>query len=308
MKEAIDFSCKHDILIRHKDGTLTPMDEPYYEVTQIAPGTWQIMSSGDYHYLVEGEEEGIAIDTGYGAGNLREFLESIIHKPVSKCINTHYHFDHSANNCYFDLVYMAEEDVDKAAVPYPSFDGITFPRDYGVQIVKDGDIIPLKGRELEVFKVGDHTPGGIALLDRKERLLFAGDEIMPGGKMISGTVEKLYRDMGKLEAHRGEFDRICSGPSLLDGVEVDIFFEAAEKILAGETSPAPKEDRPHRPGKPQATDGPKIYDCQHPHPEDVPGGRPGDKPKGPRPGHMETFLYRGRRFMYDSEKLREQKE
>ncbi len=307
MKEAIDFSCKHDILIRHKDGTLTPMDEPYYEVTQIAPGTWQIMSSGDYHYLVEGDDEGIAIDTGYGAGNLREFLESIIHKPVRRCINTHYHFDHSANNCYFDLVYMAEEDVDKAAVAYPSFDGITFPRDNSVEIVGDGDIIPLNGRELEIFKAGDHTPGGIIILDRKERLLFAGDEIMPGGKMISGTVEKLYRDMGKLEAHRGEFDRICSGPAMLDGEEVDIFFEAAEKILAGEKSPAPKEERPHFPRKPQS-DGPKIYDCQHPHPEDVPGGRPGDKPKGPRPGHMETFLYRGRRFMYDSEKLYEAKE
>ncbi|MCC8102836.1 MAG: MBL fold metallo-hydrolase [Clostridiales bacterium] len=307
MREAIDFSCKHDILIRHKDGTLTPMDEPYYEVTQIAPGTWQIMSSGDYHYLLEGDEEGISIDTGYGAGNLREFLESIIGKPVRTCINTHYHFDHSTNNCYFDKVYMAEEDVDKAAVAYPSFDGIVFPRDYAVQVVKENDIIPLKGRELEIFKIGDHTPGGIAILDRRERLLFAGDEVMPGGKMISGTVEKLRNDMGKLMEHRTEFDQICGGPMILGAEEIDIFYEAAGKILAGECSPVTEEEQPRRRPdfkKDEENGGTKIYDCQHPHPEDVPGGRPGDKPKGPgNQGVKQTFLYKERRFMYDPARL-----
>ena len=192
--QPVDFSSKHNILIRHKDGTLTPMDEPYYETKLIAPGTWQIMSSGDYHYLVEGDEEAIAIDTGYGAGNLREYLESLCGKPVRKCINTHYHFDHSANNCYFDLVYMAEEDVDRASVPYPSFEGIDFPRDYPVEIVAENSVIPLKGRPLEIFKIGDHTPGGIAILDRKERLLFSGDEIMKmgGGPRAPRTVEEFY--------------------------------------------------------------------------------------------------------------------
>ncbi len=265
------------------------------------------MSSGDYHYLVEGDEEGIAIDTGYGAGNLRSFLEDLIHKPVPCCINTHDHFDHSANNCYFDLVYMAEEGVDRAAILYPSFDGISFPRDYAVQVVKDNDVIPLKGRPLEIFKIGDHTPGGIAILDRRERLMFTGDELMPGGKMISETVEKLRQDMGKLVAHRSEFDRICGGPEILDAEEVDIFYEAAGRMLNGETSPEP-ERRPRIREEAEQGDGPKIYDCQRPHPEDVPGGRPGDKPKGPGgpggPGKAVHFEYQGRRFLYQSGRLR----
>jgi len=321
--KAIDFSCKHDILIRHKDGTFTPMDEPYYEVTQIAPDTWQIMSSGDYHYLVVGDEIGVSIDTGYGAGNLREFLEKLCGKPVPWCINTHHHFDHSANNYYFDLVYMAEESVDLASIPYPSFEGIEFPRDYKVQVVGDGDIIPLKGRELQIFKIGDHTPGGIAILDRKQRLLFSGDELMPGGKMLRNSVEKFENDMSKLMAHRAEFDRVCGGPELLPGDTVDLFYEAARRILAGEPS-EPQPEEPPRGGPPriESPTGQKVYDCQHPHEEDVPGGpkrggpgKPGGpggpggpgKPVGPGgPGGMVSYIYKGWRFAYPADRLRKE--
>ena len=292
----IDFSSKHDVLIRRKDGRLVPMDEPCYEVKQIAPDTWQIMSSGDYHYLLAGEDEAIAIDTGYGAGKLREFLEQLCGKPVPTVINTHHHFDHSANNAYFDLVYMAEESVPLACIPYPSFAGIDFPRDYKVQTVADGDIIPLRGRELQIFKIGDHTPGGIAVLDRRQRLLFTGDELMPEGKMISAGLRKFAADMDKLAAHRAEFDLVCGGPDILPGETVDIFREAAQRLLRGETSPmAHRGPPPHRPA---GENGPVIYDCQHPHPEDVGPARHGDKdPHAPRrePKHLE---HRGFHFMY----------
>ena len=107
MSKQIDFSCKHHILIKNLDDTYSTMDEPYFRATQIAPGTWQILSSGDYSYLFEGENEAVSIDTGYGAGNLREFLQTLTDKPVRNVINTHNHFDHTANNGYFEKAYMA---------------------------------------------------------------------------------------------------------------------------------------------------------------------------------------------------------
>ena len=66
--KSIDFSSRHDVLIRSDDGTLTPMDVPHYKSVLIAPGTWQIESDGDFSYLIEGDNEALAIDTGYGAG------------------------------------------------------------------------------------------------------------------------------------------------------------------------------------------------------------------------------------------------
>ncbi len=69
-------------MIKSQDGTLTPMDVPYYRSKLIAPGTWQIESDGDYSYLIEGDNEALAIDTGYGAGNIREYLQTLTKKPA----------------------------------------------------------------------------------------------------------------------------------------------------------------------------------------------------------------------------------
>ena len=68
----IDFSPKHDCWIRNDDGSLSRMDEPYFRSEKLAEGVWRILSSGDYAYLLEGDEEALAIDCGYGAGNIRE--------------------------------------------------------------------------------------------------------------------------------------------------------------------------------------------------------------------------------------------
>ncbi|MBQ9262848.1 MAG: MBL fold metallo-hydrolase [Clostridia bacterium] len=188
-KKPFDFSCKSNILLEDEEGNRTPMSEPYYRVKEIAPKTWQILSDGDFSYLLEGEDgDAILIDSGYGAGNIREYCEQLIGHPVPRIINTHHHFDHTALDGLFDLVYMAAESVPLATIPFPSFEGIRFPRNYTVQIVEDGDIIPLKGRDLLVFKAPDHAVGSIMLLDKAGRILFAGDELgMPFGKPINTT-------------------------------------------------------------------------------------------------------------------------
>jgi hypothetical protein len=139
---AIDFSSKHDILIRSEDGSLTPMDVPYFKPTLVAPGTWQILSDGDYTYLVEGDAEALVIDSGYGAGNIREYCQSLTKKPVKNIVNTHDHFDHTANNSYFERAYMSAETKRKATIPFPSFEGINFPRDYPVEVIGDGYKFP----------------------------------------------------------------------------------------------------------------------------------------------------------------------
>ena len=296
MKE-IDFSPMHDRLIRRPDGRLHPMDEPCWEATEIAPGTWQILSSGDYHYLLAGAGEAVAIDTGYGAGNLREYLEKLCGLPVRSVINTHHHFDHTANNCYFDAAYMAEESLGSATVPFPSFAGIEFPKSENPVVVKDGDIIPLPGRALEIIKIPDHSPGSIAILDRRERLLFSGDEFMPGVKWLNGTAENFMRNMEKVMARRHEFDRLCGGPGIMDAAEADIHCEAAGLMLSG----AVGEDAP--PKAPptidnEIIDGHIVYDCREPHPEDRGGGDPAKIKSRPH-----YFVHRGRRFEFDKAKL-----
>lgn len=295
----IDFTPLHNKLIRRPDGRLVPMDEPCYEAKEIAPGTWQILSSGDYHYLLAGVGEAIAIDTGYGAGNLREYLEELCGLSVKSVINTHHHFDHTANNCYFDRVYMAQESVPFATTPFPSFAGVTFPKNPNTCTLADGDIIPLPGRELEIIKIPDHAPGSIAILDRRERLLFSGDEFMPFGKWLNGTVESFLRNMEKVMSHRCEFDHLCGGPGIFDAEEADIHFEAAKLMLTGKVG----EDNPPRSAprlENETANGHIVYDCREPHPEDRGGGDPKRIKSKPH-----VFIYRGRRFEFDKAKLYE---
>lgn len=234
MKE-IDFSSKHNFIIRNTDGTYQPMDEPYFEPFYIAEGTWRILTDGDYSYLVEGEEEAIAIDSGYGCGNIRAMMQTLTKKPLRRVANTHEHFDHTANNGYFECALMSENAVDKATIPTPTFDGICFPRDYPKKIVRPGDQIELGRRTLEVFGLTDHTDAGIVFLDKRERILFSGDELWPDGpRILTGSVERFARQIQKLVQRRADFDYLCTGfGEPADASIVDRLWKNAAYILNG---------------------------------------------------------------------------
>lgn len=268
MKE-IDFSSKHNILLEDEDGKCQPMDVPYFKSTQIARGTWQILSDGDFSYLLEGDEESFLIDCGYGAGNIREYAQSLTKKPLRNAANTHDHFDHTANNGYFDCIYLSEETKALATIPSPSFEGITFPRDYRTEVVGDGDVIPIKGRELLVFEIPDHAVGSLAFLDRKERILFSGDEITRGDKHVNGSVEHWNRMLEKIVPYRKDFDTICAGPEMMDASVFDHQKTAAEYILAGHEGISP-EPVPFHPYEKKDAEGRLIWKRKLPHPGDLP--------------------------------------
>ena len=264
----IDFSSRHEQYIQNPDGSFRHMDEAYFESVKTAPGTWRILSSGDFSYLVEGENEALAIDTGYGAGNIREYMQSLTEKPVKSVVNTHDHFDHTANNGYFEQAFMSQETGHLATIPSPSFAGITFPQDYKRIIIREGYIFHLGERDLEVFAFPDHAAGSIVLLDRRERLLFSGDELTEGEKHLNGGLTSFAENLRKLAAHRGEFDTLCAGQGHFDAAVIDRLLACAEYILDGHEGEIP---RPHKFRLPEITapDGSRAYHRQMPHPEDM---------------------------------------
>ena len=88
------------------------------------------MGGSQFMYLLEGEEKALLIDTGWGAGNLRTFVEKLTDKPVI-VTNTHGHLDHSGGNGEWESVLMlpgAEIDLftchrlpfDVSKLPYPN--------------------------------------------------------------------------------------------------------------------------------------------------------------------------------------------
>lgn len=297
--KSIDWSCKHDIFLRNQDGSYTRMDEPYYKSELVGPGIWKILSAGDFSYLVAGEKEAVAIDTGYGAGNIREYLQTLTDVPVKNVFNTHDHFDHTANNGYFEKAFMAKETIPLATIPYKSFEGIDFIQDYERVAVEEGFIYDLGNRELEVFEIPDHTTGGIALLDKKGRFLFTGDEFMemPMGKKLRVSLHTFVGYLEKLLARKNDFDYLGAGGGVFEVKMLEQFYACAKYILEGHRGI--KEERKPFPQVKfeNAPEGNIIYDRVLPHPGD---GGPG-KNKALEEETMLCMEYAGTKIIYNEQ-------
>lgn len=289
---SIDFSSHHNVLIRNSDGTTVPMDEPWYEVHQIAPDTWQIRGDGDYCYLLSGDDIAVMIDCGYGAGNIRKEAEKIAGKPVKYVINTHYHFDHTANDAYFDAAFMTAVSVPYATRPYASFSGIDFPRDYPVITVKDGYKLNLGNRELTIlaFPHPNHAQGGIAILDPKSRILFTGDEFLfPSKIVLNITLQDFAENMKHLETVRPYFDTMYGGPGEKDGSVFDAYYEAAMRGIMPDLTCEPSVSSNGPKPTSSGDTGTIIYDRGR--------VRPGDSatisPEKTLPGERESYTWNG---------------
>lgn len=217
----------------------------------ICENTWLIQGDGCTSYLVVGQERGVVIDTGYALENIQDYAQTLTGRPVRWAANTHGHFDHTGGNGWFERAYMSASALEVAKTPYPSKVGLKIPLNYPVTIVGDGDRIDLGGRELEVFEIPAHAPSSIAFLDRKQRLLFSGDEAARGVMLYwqqsepQPTVEQHARNMQKLLQHRKEFDHVCSGHA--EGLEdislVEQLLEHDHGIMSGQLQGEPIHPR-----------------------------------------------------------------
>jgi glyoxylase-like metal-dependent hydrolase (beta-lactamase superfamily II) len=66
--------------------------------------------------------------------------------------------------------------------------------------LKDGEIIDLGGRRLEVVFTPGHTPGSTTLVDRNAGYGFSGDSFGSGNLLLSGTFSTLLATCQKMSA------------------------------------------------------------------------------------------------------------
>lgn len=155
-----------------------------YVSWKIDDDTWVInfMNGSENMYLLEGTERALLIDTGYGVGNLRAYVERLTDKPIVVA-NTHYHPDHAAGDGEFEQAYMSRTYyLDKPAVEKPGmtpFDITKLPHpDYEKILVGEGDKIELGGRTVEVLDLKPaHCNSSLFYLDRGHRMFFCGDDM-----------------------------------------------------------------------------------------------------------------------------------
>ena len=240
----IDFSSTHEIMLRDDDWvTERPMDENYFEAWYRQPGVWQILTYGDYIYLVEGTDKALVIDTGFGIGDLKKMCETLTDKPIIGCFITHEHFDHTGGCSYFPRTYMskicAEHTLRYENMHMPGhrdlFAGVDFPLDYEVEIIDEGYEFDLGGGcVLKAYFIPDHAKGSMALVDLYHRCMFTDDELgTPAYKAIGTTVEQYARNLNKLYQYFEDVDMLYGGGFVYDHMLLFRQKQCLDMILAG---------------------------------------------------------------------------
>ena len=241
------------------------LDTSIYTAEKLTDVITRVRMPGNvFAYVIEGSERCAVIDTGFGLGPFREFVEEIIQNRPYELILTHGHLDHAGGASQFDKVWMHPADLDIARAHtevelragFMKGSGYAFEQDDLAGPKKDG-YLPLEygqtfdlGNEiLEIVNLGGHTPGSIGILFVNERILLAGDAccsftLLFGGKeslTISQYRDNLIDTWGK---YHDRFDEmIYSHPHNYGGpVVMQEMIELCDQILEG------KDDRIERAG------------------------------------------------------------
>ena len=190
-------------------------------------------------------------------------------KPIYRMLLTHCHFDHTANCYLFDAVYMSEKSYKRRNEPMGEFAqrGMSFPDDYPVVFIKDGDVIDLGNRQLEVFNIEEHAIGSLQFLDRKTRILFCGDEL--NGNFFDSriSVETLFRNVARWKSFRDAYDLLAAGNGLHDAIYVDRYYDTLKYILSGHENEGVEHYIPYndRFASIDELDGKPVYARRAPH-------------------------------------------
>ncbi len=241
----------------------TDSKQDWFHVERFPHGVTMIAEPGHQEdvksYLVEGETDVAVLDTGMGVGDFAGLVASLSDRdPI--VLHSHAHFDHIGATHHFRRVFVHPSEADDLAEGYPNerfrtwFEprylvGDRLPADFdpataeivGVSAtgyLAEGERIDLGGRVLEVFHTPGHSPGGITLLDRENKLLFPGDAVYMG-PMFS------YRQYSDPTDYRETLRKLATLAAVVDVVypshnrvpmtpdEVVRMHEAYEEIWAG---------------------------------------------------------------------------
>lgn len=201
------------------------------EAVKVDEKTYRIEDNGVRSLLFIGTQCALLVDACHGkSGSLKAVVSSLTDKPVMLVI-THADGDHTGCAHEFDAVHMHPSEMSR----YAEGEGMKV----SVKPLWEGEVIDIGGYVFEVILIPGHTPGSIALLDRKNRILISGDTISQGPVFMFGdgrNLDAYLESVLKLISRRGEFDTIYSahGPFPIEVSILDKTLAATRKMLAGE--------------------------------------------------------------------------
>ena len=162
----------------------------WFEVYQFEHDVWAIYEPFQWQevisYLIVGNKYALLVDSGNGIGDIKAIVDTLTDKPVL-VLNTHSHFDHIGGNYQFKNILspstkfsisnskgnnsqIIRTEVSPEALckdlPKGVSQGSHVIKPYSITSkIKDGDIIDLGGRKIEILQIPGHTDDSVALFE-----------------------------------------------------------------------------------------------------------------------------------------------
>ena len=213
---------------------LSEYSDDWFQVYKTDKNVYSIVEPYQYQesisHLIIGQNKAILLDTGIVLFRIRPVVEQITDLPII-VINSHTHFDHVGGNWEFSNILAIDTSYTKANMDgfqhkriAQDFTSNSFCIDPPINAdleniytkqweasgyIKDKDTIDLGDRIIEILQVPGHTPDSLALLDRKERLLFTGDTYYDAELW-------LYVPETNIKNYQNSIDRLVSIESQVD--------------------------------------------------------------------------------------------
>ena len=181
---------------------------------------------GVWMYLIEGKKRAALIDTGYGVGDLKSYIDSLTHLPYF-VICTHGHVDHASGTGQFDKVYLNPKDFElerrhtiantrkqfalNLSGIEPAENDLISQRTQPYLPLRDGMVFDLGSLTLEAIEVSGHTPGCTCILIEEMRLLILGDACNSRSFMFfpeATKISNLLKSLKKLNSYTDKFDHV----------------------------------------------------------------------------------------------------
>jgi cyclase len=174
---------------------------------------------------------------------IKDFLEKQLGTTVRYIINTHYHADHTNGNCFFPNAQVIGHKLCRELLDTVGRTGLERVQEEssdlaGISIVlptilmdKSSLFLHIGKKTLQLIAAPGHTPDSIAVLFKEDRILFAGDMMMPLPYIVDGDADDMIHSLQALpsmglenvvQGHgevilRGEIDEaVKSGVKYLD--------------------------------------------------------------------------------------------
>ncbi len=201
--------------------------------------TWIIDEGGVRFFLLAGDEKALMIDCGMMTSNALEIAATLTDKPI-ELILTHADMDHIGSIAQFDTFYM------NPAESCNLYQGPKAGLIKSYKPVYDKDVLDLGNRELTIVELAGHTPGSIAILDSKNKVLISGDPIQDGNVFMFGPQREMHayvHCLDKAYAMKDQYSEIwpSHGTLPVSAEIIPVLKDGALKILSGELEAEPAE-------------------------------------------------------------------